>query len=83
MVYSVGKHYLGVTDQGKDYPTLLIVIISNTLANNFEMENGISSYSQPTNDKLLAEQGLTPADTQELVDETRESLYLAKEVLYN
>ena len=47
------------------------------------MENGISSYSQPTNEKFLAEQGLTPTDVQELIQEARESLYLAKEVLYN
>ncbi len=83
VVFAVGKHYLAVSDQGKDYPTLLIVIISNTLANNFEMENGISSFSQPPNEKFLAEQGLTPTDVQELIDEARESLYLAKEVLYN
>ena len=83
VVFAVGKHYLGISDQDKDYPTLLIVIISNTLANNFEMENGISSYSQPTNEKFLAEQGLTPTDVQELIQEARESLYLAKEVLYN
>ena len=83
VVFAVGKHYLGISDQDKDYPTLLIVIISNTLANNFEMENGISSFSQPTNEKFLAAQGLTPTDVQELIDEARESLYLAKEVLYN
>jgi len=83
VVFAVGKHYLGISDQDKDYPTLLIVIISNTLANNFEMGNGISSFSQPTNEKFLAAQGLTPTDVQELIDEARESLYLAKEVLYN
>lgn len=83
VVFAVGKHYLGVFDQGKDNPTLLMVIMANIMANNFNLENGISSFLQPNSEQFLAGQGLSPADIQELIEEARESLYLAKEVLYS
>lgn len=83
VVFAVGKHYLEVSDPSKDHPTLLMVIIANTLANNFELENGISSFSAPHNEPFLLELGLTPTAIQELLEEARESLYIAKEVLYN
>ena len=46
------------------------------------MGNGISSAEEPVNYDFLMQQGLTREDLEEIVEETRESLYLAKEVLY-
>jgi HD-like signal output (HDOD) protein len=82
VVTSVGRHYLAMSNQGKKYPTLLAVIISNAIANTYDMGNGISHSEEPVNYNFLLQQGLSREDLEEIVEETRESLYLAKEVLY-
>ncbi len=82
VVTSVGRHYLTMSNQGKKYPVLLTVIIANAIANAYDMGNGISSSEEPLNYNFLIQQGLTREDLEEIIEETRESLYLAKEVLY-
>lgn len=82
VVTSVGKHYLTMSEQGKKYPILLVVIIANAIANKYDMGNGISNLEEPINFNFLAQQGLSREDLDEIVEETRESLFLAKEVLY-
>ena len=57
-------------------------LIANAIANTYDMGNGISSSEEPLNYNFLIQQGLTREDLEEIVEETRESLYLAKEVLY-
>ena len=78
----MGRHYLTMSSQGKKHPILLAVIIANAIANTYDMGNGISSSEEPLNYNFLIQQGLTREDLEEIVEETRESLYLAKEVLY-
>jgi HD-like signal output (HDOD) protein len=82
VVTSVGRHYLTMSNQGKKYPVLLAVIIANAIANTYNMDNGISGTEEQVNYSFLIEQGLSKEDLEEIVGETRESLYLAKEVLY-
>ncbi|MEE8127130.1 MAG: hypothetical protein V3T45_01150, partial [Nitrospinaceae bacterium] len=82
IVTSVGRHYLTMSNQGKKYPILLVVIIANAIANTYDMGNGISHSEEPVNYNFLIQQGLSREDLEEIVEETRESLYLAKEVLY-
>lgn len=82
VVTSVGKHYLTMSDQGKKYPILLVVIIANAIANAYDMGNGISNLEEPVNYNFLMQQGLSREDIDEIVEETRESLFMAKEVLY-
>ncbi len=82
VVTSVAKHFLTISNQGKKYPILLVVIIANTIANTYDMGNGISDYKAPLNYNFLLQQGLSREDLEEIVEETRESLYMAKEVLY-
>jgi HD-like signal output (HDOD) protein len=82
VVTSVGRHYLSMSNQGKKYPILLAVIIANATANTYDMGNGISKAEEPVNYNFLLQQGLSKDDLEEIVEETRESLYLAKEVLY-
>jgi HD-like signal output (HDOD) protein len=82
VVTSVGKHFLTMSNQGKKYPILLVVIIANAIANTYDMGNGISGLEEPFNYAFLAQEGLSREDLEEIVEETRESLYLAKEVLY-
>ncbi|MDH5457245.1 MAG: HDOD domain-containing protein [Nitrospinota bacterium] len=82
VVTSVGMHYLTMSNQGKKYPILLTVIIANAIANANDMGNGISHSEEPINYSFLAQQGVSREVLDEIVEETRESLYLAKEVLY-
>jgi len=82
VVTSVGMHYLTMSNQGKKYPILLTVIIANAIANANDMGNGISHSEEPINYNFLAQQGLSREALEDIVEETRESLYLAKEVLY-
>lgn len=82
VVTSVGKHYLTMSNQGKKYPILLTVIIANAIANTYDMGNGISNSEEPVNYNFLIQQGLSREDLEEIVEETRESLFMAKEVLY-
>jgi len=82
VVTSVGKHFLTMSNQGKKYPILLVVIIANAIANTYDMGNGISDIEEPFNYAFLMQEGLSREDLEEIVEETRESLYLAKEVLY-
>jgi len=82
VVTSVGRHYLTMSSQGKKYPILLAVIIANAIANSYGMGNGISDSEEPVKHNFLVEQGLSREGLEEIVAETRESLYLAKEVLY-
>ena len=82
VVTSVGGHYLTMSNQGKKHPILLAVIIANAIANTYDIGNGISNSEEPVNYDFLIQQGLTREDLEEIVEETRESLYLAKEVLY-
>ena len=82
VVTSVGRHYLTMSNQGKNHPILLAVIIANAIANTYDMGNGISNSEESVNYDFLIQQGLTREDLEEIVEETRESLYLAKEVLY-
>lgn len=82
VVTSVGRHYLTMSSQGKKYPILLAVIIANAIANSYGMGNGISDSEEPVKHNFLIEQGLSREGLEEIVAETRESLYLAKEVLY-
>ena len=82
VVTSVGMHYLTMSNQGKKYPILLAVIISNAIANTYDMGNGISHSEEPVNYSFLIQQGLSREDLEEIVEETRENLFLAKEVLY-
>jgi HD-like signal output (HDOD) protein len=83
VVTSVGKHFLGMSNQGKKYPILLVVIMANAIANTYDMGNGISDWEEPLNYNFLIQQGLSREILDEIVEETRESLFLAKEVLYN
>jgi len=83
VVTSVGKHFLGMSHQGKKYPILLVVIMANAIANTYDMGNGISDWEEPLNYNFLMQQGLSREILDEIVEETRESLFLAKEVLYN
>ena len=83
VVTSVGRHYLTMSNQGKKHPILLAVIISNAIANTYDMGNGISHSEEPVNYNFLIQQGLSREDLEEIVEETRESLFMAKEVLYN
>jgi len=46
------------------------------------MGNGISDWEEPLNYNFLMQQGLSREILDEIVEETRESLFLAKEVLY-
>lgn len=82
VVTSVGKHFLGMSNQGKKYPILLVVIMANAIANTYDMGNGISDWEEPLNYNFLIQQGLSREILDEIVEETRESLFLAKEVLY-
>ena len=82
VVTSVGRHYLTMSSQGTKYPILLAVIIANAIANSYDMGNGISDCEESVKYNFLIEQGLSREDLEEIVEETRESLYLAKEVLY-
>ncbi len=82
VIVSVGKHYLGMSEQGKKYPILLGVIMANSIANTYDMGNGISGANESLNYGFLERQGLSRQELEEIVDETRESLFLAKEVLY-
>jgi len=82
VVTSVGKHFLGMSNQGKKYPILLVVIMANAIANTYDMGNGISDWEEPLNYNFLMQQGLSREILDEIVEETRESLFLAKEVLY-
>ncbi len=82
VVTSVGRHYLTMSSQGEKYPILLAVIIANAIANSYDMGNGISDCEESVKYNFLIEQGLSREDLEEIVEETRESLYLAKEVLY-
>ena len=82
VVTSVGKHFLGMSNQGKKYPILLVVIMANAIANTYAMGNGISDWEEPLNYNFLMQQGLSREILDEIVEETRESLFLAKEVLY-
>ena len=82
VVTSVGKHFLGMSNQGKKYPLLLVVIMANAIANTYDMGNGISDWEEPLNYNFLMQQGLSREILDEMVEETRESLFLAKEVLY-
>jgi HD-like signal output (HDOD) protein len=82
VVTSVGMHYLTMSNQGKKYPILLTVIIANAIANAYDMGNGISHSEEPINYNFLAQQGVSREALEDIVEETRESLYLAKEVLY-
>ena len=82
VVTSVGKHFLTMSDQGKKYPILLVVIIANAITNTYDMGNGISDLEEPLDYNFLTQQGLSREALEEIVDETRESLFLAKEVLY-
>lgn len=82
VVTSVGKHFLGMSNQGKKYPLLLVVIMANAIANTYDMGNGISDWEEPLNYYFLMQQGLSREILDEMVEETRESLFLAKEVLY-
>lgn len=82
VVTSVGRHYLTMSSQGKKYPILLAVIIANAIANSYGMGNGITDSEEPIKHNFLIEQGLSREGLEEIVAETRESLYLAKEVLY-
>jgi len=82
VVTSVGKHFLGMSNQGKKYPVLLVVIMANAIANTYDMGNGISDWEEPLNYNFLMQQGLSREVLEEIVEETRESLFLAKEVLY-
>ncbi len=82
VVTSVGKHFLTMSNQGKKHPILLMVIIANAIANSYDMGNGISNSEEPVSYNFLIQQGLSREDLEEIVEETRESLFLAKEVLY-
>ena len=82
VVTSVGKHFLGMSNQGEKYPILQVVIMANAIANTYDMGNGISDWEEPLNYNFLMQQGLSREILDELVEETRESLFLAKEVLY-
>ena len=82
VVTSVGKHFLGMSNQGEKYPILLVVIMANAIANTYDMGNGISDWEEPLNYNFLMQQGLSREILDEIVEETRESLFLAKEVLY-
>ena len=82
VVTSVGRHYLTMSNQGEKYPILLAVIIANAIANSYGMGNGITDSEEPVKHNFLIEQGLSREGLEEIVAETRESLYLAKEVLY-
>ena len=82
VITSVGKHYLTMSEQGKKYPILLVVIIANAIANSYDMGNGISNLEEPVNFNFLMQQGLSREDLDEIVGETRESLFMAREVLY-
>ncbi len=82
VVTSVGKHFLTMSDQGKKYPILLVVIVANAIANSYDMGNGISDMEEPVNYNFLMQQGLSREVLEEIVEETRESLFMAKEVLY-
>ena len=82
VVTSVGRHYLTMSSQGEKYPILLAVIIANAIANSYDMGNGISDCEESVKYNFLIEQGLSRENLEEIVEETRESLYLAKEVLY-
>ena len=82
VVTSVGKHFLGMSNQGKKYPLLLVVIMANAIANTYDIGNGISDWEEPLNYNFLMQQGLSREILDEMVEETRESLFLAKEVLY-
>lgn len=82
VVTSVGRHYLTMSSQGEKYPILLAVIIANAIANSYGMGNGITDSEEPIKHNFLIEQGLSREGLEEIVAETRESLYLAKEVLY-
>lgn len=82
VVTSVGKHFLTMSDQGKKHPILLVVIVANAIANAYDMGNGISDMEEPVNFHFLAQQGLSKEVLEEIVEETRESLFMAKEVLY-
>ena len=82
VVTSVGKHFLGMSNQGEKYPVLHVVIMANAIANTYDMGNGISDWEEPLNYNFLMQQGLSREILDEIVEETRESLFLAKEVLY-
>ena len=82
VVTSVGMHYLTMSNQGKKYPILLTVIIANAITNAYDMGNGISHSEEPISYNFLAQQGVSREALEDIVEETRESLYLAKEVLY-
>lgn len=41
VVMSVGKHFLTISDQGKKYPILLVVIIANAVANTYDMGKSV------------------------------------------
>ena len=82
VVASVGMHYLTMSNQGKKHPILLAVIIANAITNTYDMGNGISHAEEPVNYNFLIQQGLSREDLEEIVEETRENLFLAKEVLY-
>ena len=57
--------------------------MANAIANTYDMGNGISDWEEPLNYNFLMQQGLSREILDEIVEETRESLFLAKEVLYN
>jgi HD-like signal output (HDOD) protein len=82
VVTSVGKHFLGMSNQGEKYPVLHVVIMANAIANTYDMGNGISDWEEPLNYNFLMQQGLSREILDEIVEETRENLFLAKEVLY-
>ncbi len=79
---SVEKHYLRPSNKTKDHPVLLIVILANSIANNYQTGHEISSYTEPVNSKFLEEVGISKSALEDIVEETRESLFTAKEVLY-
>ncbi len=82
VVTAVDKHYLRASEKGKNYPELLVVILANSIANNYQMGHEICNDVEPFNSKFIETLGIGNRQMEDIVDETRESLQMAKQVLF-
>lgn len=79
---AVEKHFLHLSERGRKFPTLLSVIMANSIANHHGMDHGISAYKEDLDRAFFQAYGLTPNLLDEMIDKTRDSLHMAQEVLY-